>query len=70
MGRVGMGVIVLAAARVGMVSPGWIAVLVMMGERRGGGEGDEEEAKDHEDGGKPASERNLLVPVHVQMRCN
>jgi hypothetical protein len=33
----------VAAASMGMVSPGWIAVLVMMGERRGGGEGDEEE---------------------------
>jgi hypothetical protein len=33
----------VAAASMGMVSPGWIAVLVMMGERRDGGEGDEEE---------------------------
>ena len=70
MGRVGMGMIVLAAARVVLVSPGGMAMRVVMGKRTDGGEGDEEEAKDHEDGGKPASERNLLVPVHVQMRCN
>jgi hypothetical protein len=70
MGRVGMGMIVLAAARVVLVSPGGMAMRVVMGKRTDGGEGDEEEAKDHEDGGKPASKRNLLVPVHVQMRCN
>ncbi len=64
-----VGVMRVAAASMGMDSPGWIAVLVVMGERRDGGEGDEEETKDHEDGGEPASERNLLVSVHVQMRC-
>lgn len=64
-----VGVMGVAAAGVGVVGLVKPVMPVLMEDGRDRGEGDEDETKDHEDGGEPASDRDLKVPVHVQMRC-
>ncbi len=64
-----VGAMGVAAAWVGIVGLARAVRRVLVEAGRDGGEGDEEKTKDHEDGGEPASERDLEVPVHVQMRC-
>ncbi len=68
-GFCGVGVMGVAASGVGVVGLVKPVMPVLMEDGRDRGEGDEDETQDHEDGGEPASDRDLEVPVHVQMRC-